>query len=44
MGDAEPEPEEEEDPDAERKFRKLTWANVLIGMLDHPHISFFDLE
>ncbi len=43
-GEAEPEAEEEDDAEAERKFRKLTWANVLIGMLDHPHISFFDLE
>jgi uncharacterized Rossmann fold enzyme len=40
----EPEPEEELDEETKRKLRKLTWANVLIGMLDHPRISFFDLE
>jgi len=40
----EAEPEEEEDEETKRKLRKLTWANVLIGMLEHPKITFFDLE
>lgn len=40
----EEEPVVEEDEDTKRKLRKLTWANVLIGMLDHPDLKFYDME
>jgi len=33
---------EEEDPAMAEKLRKLTWANVLIAMLDNNSIRFFD--
>jgi hypothetical protein len=26
----------------DRKFRKLTWANVLLALIDPPKVRFFD--
>jgi uncharacterized Rossmann fold enzyme len=34
--------QEEEDPKMKIKAKKLTWANVLIAMLDNDNIRFFD--